>query len=172
MSAVRTHAALMKRWIPYPLLWALLVALWLLLNETLAVGHLILGALVAFGAILGFRALQAPEVTIRSARAALELAWMVLADVVRSNIAVGRIVLHRGTRNQTSDFVHIPLDLRNPAGLAALACIITACPGTAWARYDSTHGVLTMHILDLIDPQAWIDTIKYRYEKRLLEIFR
>ena len=97
---------------------------------------------------------------------------VVFADVVRSNIAVGRIVLHRGTRNQTSDFVNIPLALTNPVGLAALACIITACPGTTWARYDSTANVLTMHILDLVDEQAWIDTIKQRYESRLLEIFR
>ena len=57
-------------------------------------------------------------------------------------------------------------------GLAALACIITACPGTTWARYDSTANVLTMHILDLVDEQAWIETIKQRYERRLLEIFR
>ena len=161
----------MRRWLPYPLLWGALLAMWLVLNETLAAGHLLLGALVAWGAVLGFRVLQAPYGTLRLTRAALELAGRVLADVVRSNIAVGRIVLHRGTRNQTSDFVQIPLELRSPAGLAALACIITACPGTAWARYDSTRGVLTMHILDLVDDAIWTDTIKNRYEKRLLEIF-
>ena len=172
MSAPHIDTALMRRWLRYPLLWALLFALWLLLNETLSAGHIILGGLVAFGATLGFGALQAPRVTIRATRAALELAALVAADVVRSNIAVGRIVLSRGTSERTSDFVHIPLELRNPAGLAALACIITACPGTAWARYDSRRSVLTMHILDLVDRQAWIDTIKHRYETRLLEIFR
>jgi multicomponent K+:H+ antiporter subunit E len=67
--------------------------------------------------------------------------------------------------------VQIPLELRHPAALAALACIITATPGTAWARYDSVRGVLTMHILDLIDDETWIRTIKERYERRLLEIF-
>lgn len=163
---------MMTRWLPYPVLWMLLVALWLLLNGTLSLGQIALGVLIAFAATLGYRALQAPQVTLRASKAALELAAVVFADIVRSNIAVGRIVLHRGTRNQTSDFVHIPLDLENPVGLAALACIITACPGTAWARYDTTGNVLTMHILDLIDEQAWIDTIKNRYESRLLEIFR
>jgi multicomponent K+:H+ antiporter subunit E len=52
-----------------------------------------------------------------------------------------------------------------------LACIITSTPGTAWARYDSARGVLTMHILDLIDEREWVDIIKQRYERRLLEIF-
>ena len=162
---------MMRRWLPYPLIWGLLLAMWLTLNETLAPGQVILGAFVAWGAVLGFRALQAPAVTVRVTRAAFELTCRVVADMVRSNIAVGRIVLHRGTLNQTSDFVQIPLEMRNPAGLAALACIITACPGTAWARYDSTRGVLTMHILDLVDDEIWIDTIKNRYEKRLMEIF-
>lgn len=52
-----------------------------------------------------------------------------------------------------------------------LACIITSTPGTAWARYDSARGVLTIHVLDLIDEQAWLRTIKDRYERRLREIF-
>ena len=162
----------MKRWLPFPVAWALLLAMWLVLNRTLAAGDVILGAAVALAATLGLRALQAPQVVLRRPRAALELAWLVLGDIVRSNIAVGRIVVHPATRNQTSGFLHIPLELRNPVGLAALACIITACPGTAWARYDSTRSVLVMHILDLVDEETWIHTIKDRYERRLLEIFQ
>jgi multicomponent K+:H+ antiporter subunit E len=162
----------MKRWLPFPVLSALFLAMWLALNQTLAPAHVILGALVALGAGLALRVLQAPQVRLRTARAALELPWLVLADIARSNVAVARIVLHPATRNQTSGFVHIPLELRNPVGLAALACIITATPGTAWARYDSTRSVLIMHILDLVDEETWIRTIKGRYEKRLLEIFR
>jgi multicomponent K+:H+ antiporter subunit E len=92
--------------------------------------------------------------------------------VIRSNIAVSRIVIHRGARGQTAGFLEIPLRLRNPAGLAALACIITSTPGTTWAGYDSGSGVLTMHILDLVDEEAWVHTIQDRYERRLMEIFQ
>lgn len=162
----------MKRWLPFPVMWALLLAMWLVLNRTFGAGDAMLGALVALGATLGLHALQVPRVVLRRPRPALELAWLVLADIVRSNVAVARIALHPGTRNQTSGFVHIPLELKHPVGLAALACIITACPGTTWARYDSTRGILVMHILDLVDDETWIRTIKERYERRLLEIFR
>ena len=55
--------------------------------------------------------------------------------------------------------------MRNPVGLAALACIITSTPGTAWAGYDPSSGVLTMHILDLVDDETWVHTIKDRYER-------
>jgi multicomponent K+:H+ antiporter subunit E len=77
----------------------------------------------------------------------------------------------RSKRQRKPGFVEIPLDLRNPYGLAALACIITATPGTLWVGFDQKRGLLTMHILDLIDEKTWVRTIKGRYEQPLLEIF-
>ena len=67
--------------------------------------------------------------------------------------------------------MNIPLDLRNPYGLAALACIITSTPGTLWVDFDAAKGMLMIHVLDLIDENEWIQTIKGRYERLLLEIF-
>jgi multicomponent K+:H+ antiporter subunit E len=161
----------MKRWLPFPFFWALLLALWLVLYETLAAGHLILGGLVALGGVWGLRALQEPAVRLRRPRVAIELAWLVFLDIVRSNAAVARIALHPGVREGTAGFIEIPLRLRNPVGLAALACIITSTPGTAWGGYESASGVLTMHVLDLVDRETWIMTIRSRYEPRLMEIF-
>jgi multicomponent K+:H+ antiporter subunit E len=158
--------------LPFPLTWLALVAMWLLLNGTLALAHVILGMLVALAAVFGLRALQAPAERARAPIAALQLAGLVLVDVVRSNVAVAAIVMHRRTRERNAGFVEIPLELRDPGGLAVLACIVTATPGTSWAGYDSHSGVLTMHILDLLDDEAWVTTIKERYERRLLEIFR
>jgi multicomponent K+:H+ antiporter subunit E len=158
--------------LPFPVLWLLLAAMWLALYGTLAPAHIILAAIVALGAIGLYRALQAPQVSLRRPGTALALIGLVLIDIVRSNISVARIVLDPKTRGRTAGFVEIPLDLSNPVGLAALACIITATPGTAWSGYNSTSGVLTMHILDLVDDETWVRTIKDRYERRLMEIFR
>ncbi|MFO1363374.1 MAG: Na+/H+ antiporter subunit E [Burkholderiales bacterium] len=161
----------MKRLLPFPLLSLALLATWLLLNQTLAAGHVLLGAVIAVGGGLALALLQPPGPMVRRPAAIAALAWLVLVDIVRSNVAGARIVINPGHRRQTSGFLDIPLELRDPAGLAVLACIITATPGTAWARYDSAQSVLTMHILDLVDEDTWIRTIKDRYERRLLEIF-
>lgn len=160
-----------RRLLPFPLLALLLLAMWLLLNETLAIGHVLIGAGFALLATLAYRRLQDPVASARRLRVAMQLLGVVVWDVVRSNIAVARIVLRFGARDSSAGFLDIPLALRNPAGLAALACIITATPGTAWAGYDSARGMLTLHILDLVDEAAWIETIKRRYERRLREIF-
>jgi multicomponent K+:H+ antiporter subunit E len=153
------------------LLWLALVAMWLVLNGTLSLADLMLGALAALGGVLGLARLQPASTRLRRPRAAATLAGVVLLDIVRSNVAVTTIVLLRGTRRSTAGFVDIPLDIRHPAALAALACIITSTPGTAWAGYDSRSNVLTMHVLDLVDDAAWVRTIKERYERRLMEIF-
>jgi len=90
---------------------------------------------------------------------------------VRSNIAVARIVLSPATRQRVAGFLSMPLELRHPGGLAVMACIITATPGTSWARHDAARNIVTIHVLDLVDEEEWIRTFKQRYERRLQEIF-
>ena len=161
----------MTRLLPFPLMTAGLLVLWLLLNQTLSPGHIVLGSIMALAGGWAMAALQPPKGRIGRPGAILRLSALVLSDIVRSNIAVGRIVLGLGGRERTSGFVHIPLDLRDPYGLAALACIITSTPGTLWVGLDASNGILTIHVLDLIDESEWVRTIKGRYERLLLEIF-
>lgn len=153
------------------LLWLALIAMWLVLNGSLSLADLALGALTALAGVLGLARLQPASTRLRRPRAAAMLAGVVLRDIVRSNVAVATIVLRRGARGRTAGFVNIPLEIRQPTALAALACIITSTPGTAWAGYDSRSNILTMHVLDLVDDAAWVRTIKERYERRLMEIF-
>jgi len=161
----------MRNWRSYSLSLLLLTLMWLLLNGTIAPGHWLLGVLIAGGAVAGYAALRPPLTPVRRFGIALELSFLVLSDLVRSNFDVARIVIRAQARTPTAGFLDIPLELRSVAGLAALACIITSTPGTAWAGYDSRRRVLRIHILDLIDEQAWVAIIKERYERRLLEIF-
>ena len=156
---------------PFPLLWLALGAMWLVLNSTVAPGQVIVGMVVALGAVLGLRRLQVPSRRARRPIAALGLACIVLLDIARSNVAVAAIVLRGRKRGHHAGFVDIPLELRHPSGLAVLACIITATPGTSWAGYDSRSGVLTMHVLDLVDDEDFVRAIQGRYERPLMEVF-
>jgi len=153
-------------------LFLALLALWLVLNESFAAGHWLLGAVLALGGVAVYSRLQPAANRIRNRPlAAVQLLGLVLADIVRSNIAVARIVLGLGAGKRTAGFLSLPLELRHPGGLAVVACIITATPGTSWVRYDRAAGVVTIHVLDLVDEQAWVRLFKERYERRLLEIF-
>jgi multicomponent K+:H+ antiporter subunit E len=154
-----------------PLMWVALVVLWLVLNDTSRPADVVVGALVALGGVLALARLQPDRTRVRRPLVAVKLAGTVLLDIVRSNLAVAAIVLRPGTAGRVAGFVDIPLDTREPAALAALACIITATPGTAWAKYDSEANVVTIHVLDLVDGPAVARTIKARYEAKLREVF-
>ena len=161
----------MIRLLPFPIVSASLLILWLLLNQAISPGHILLGGAVALIGGWALAALEPPKAHPKRLVAILRLAALVLADIVRSNIAVGRIILGLESRQWSSGFVKIPLDLRDSYGLAVLACIITSTPGTVWVDFNEESGALTIHVLDLIDEAVWARTIKGRYERLLLEIF-
>ncbi len=161
----------MTRLLPFPIVSFCLLVLWLLLNQAVSFGHVLLGCLVALVGGWILTALELPPVRIRRPGVILRLVALVTIDIVRSNLAVGRIVLGLGRRQRRSGFVEIPLDMRDPYALASLACIITSTPGTLWVNFDAQRGVLTIHVLDLVDDEEWVRTIKDRYERHLLEIF-
>lgn len=161
----------MSRWLPFPLLSFGLLVLWLMLNQTLAPAHLLLGSAVAVAGGLTLAKLNLPPTRTRRPKAIIILMAKVFKDIVRSNVAVARIIMVPRTRGAVSGFVHIPLQMRSPYGLAILGGIITAAPGTCWVDYDSDTGMLIIHVLDLVDESVWVDIIKTRYEQLLMEIF-
>lgn len=162
----------MRRWLPYPLLAAALLAMWLLLNQSVSPGVVVLGLVLVLGAVWILTALDPPTTRFRRPGAALKLALVVFVEIVRSNNAVAWIILGNPKRNHRSGFVRIPLDTHNPYSQALLACIITATPGTIWVEYDSADNSMLLHVLDLIDEDQWVRIVKERYEKRLMEIFK
>ena len=162
----------MKRWLPYPAMTAFIAVVWLLLNQSLAAGHILVG--VGLGVVLSrfMRRLELPPLKMRRLHVLLILAARVAGDVVRSNIAVLGIILSGKRRQVRSGFVRVPLVLTNGYGLAVLACIITSTPGTIWMSYEAKERVLLIHVFDLVDEEVWIRTIRDRYETPLREVFQ
>lgn len=162
---------MIRKYLNFIFLPLLLLFLWLLLNG-LSWGQFALGlvfALLLSLAAIPFRPLRA---TMHHPFLAIRLCWHVAVDIVKSNYEVGYIVLFTKKAQPTPGFLDIPLTIRDPHGLAALACIITYTPGTVWAGYDEAQNLLTLHILDLKDEQFWLNTIQKRYQRPLIDIFK
>lgn len=155
--------------LPYPLLSVSLLVMWLLLNG-ISPGQIVLGSAIAFAVGKVTAALQPAKPRFKRWYLLPKLVMIVLADIWRSNIAVAQLILRKDQSRRVSGFVIVPLELRDPLGLAILACIVTSTPGTAWVEYDSTSSKLLLHVFDLVDEAHWIDLIKGRYEHLLLEI--
>lgn len=161
----------MTRLVPHPLLSAALLLMWLLLNS-FSIGHLILGTVVALVAGWAMGAVEPERLRLRRPLKMIELFLVVGWDIIRSNVAVVRLILTRDRHGQRrSGFVRIHLDLHSTAALAVLSLIVTATPGTAWLEYDPDSGVLLLHVFDHLDDDDWQDLIGTRYERLLKEIF-
>ena len=159
----------MKRLVPFPLLALALLAMWILLTG-FSPGHVLLGALVALIVSRTMLSLKVKPPRVRVGWAMVRLAAIVLADIVRSNIAVARVILSNPP-NRHSDFIEMPTELRSPYALATLAVILTATPGSLWVQHDANRHVILIHILDLVDEAEWTGQIRERYERLLMEIF-
>jgi multicomponent K+:H+ antiporter subunit E len=151
---------------------ATLLALWLLLNQSLSFGHVLLGLVLSIGVAWASSVLRPLQPKLRRAYLGGVLLAYVLRDIVRSNFGVALIVLGlvRG-RQVHAGFVKVPLTLKDPHGLAVLAGIITSTPGTVWVDHDLETGTLTLHVLDLRDENAWIAWVHEPYERLLRGIF-
>jgi multicomponent K+:H+ antiporter subunit E len=162
---------LARRILPHPLLSALLLACWLWLNNTVAPGHVVLGAVLAVGIPFFTRRFWPEPLVLRRPLRVVEYAVLVLYDVVVANLEVAALIL--GPRSRFAPaFVRVPLDLRTDFAATVLASTVTLTPGTVSVGLeDGPQGrVLVVHALRCLDPQALVRSIKDRYERRLREI--
>lgn len=160
-----------RRIVPTPLLSLALLALWLVLNRSLGAGHVLLGLLLGLAIPVLTAGLRPRRVRIRRPATIARLALAVTADALHSNYAVARRLLTPSAHARPAGFVHVPLDLRDPNGLAVLAMIVCVTPGTAWAELSLDRSVLLLHMLELGDTAVVVRQIKQRYERPLMRIF-
>lgn len=161
----------MSRWLPSPILSAALLIMWVLLNQSISAGQLLIGAILAIAAPILTRPLRPFTVVVRKPRVIVRLVTYSLIEIIRSSFNVSRIILFTRNEGLNSQFIRIPLDLRDPYGLAVLSCIINSTPGTVWVEIMPDSNDLALHVFDLHDAQWWVDMIKSRYERPLIEIF-
>jgi multicomponent K+:H+ antiporter subunit E len=156
--------------VPAPLISAALLATWLLLNGSLSAGHIVLGVALAIVIPWFSERLRPDRARLKRPAVALRLAAVVAKDIVLSNIEVARRILGPESAIRPR-FVWVPLDIRDPHGIVALAGIVTLTPGTLSSdlRDDRLH--LLVHAFNVGDEAALIAEIKTRYEAPLMEIF-
>ena len=161
----------MKRLLPTPMLSVALFVMWLLLNQSLSAGHLLLALVFAVAIPLLTAGLRPLPVRIRRPGVILRLMLTVAADTTQSNIAVIRLLLAPGTPRHPAGFVHVPLKVRDPNALAVLATIVCITPGTVWAELSLDRSILLLHVLEVQDAAAITAHVQQRYERPLMEIF-
>jgi multicomponent K+:H+ antiporter subunit E len=161
-----------RRLLPHPLLSLLLLVCWLWLNNTLAAGHVLVGAALGVGIPYVTRRFWTEPLQIRHPLRVIEYMVVVIYDVIVANLQVALIIVGPLSRLRPA-IVRVPLDLRTDFAVVALASTVTLTPGTVSVEIEDDGAgrrVLLVHALRCLDPDALARTIKQRYERRLKEI--
>ena len=105
----------------------------------------------------------------RRLRGAVSLFGTYVRDLVTASLAVARIVLTPGARNQPA-IVAIPVDARTEWGVALFAYLVSATPGSTCLHVADDRRTIYVHFLDAPDTQARAAGMKALYERRILDI--
>lgn len=160
----------MRAFLPAPLMSAAILATWLLLNDSLAPGQVLLAAALGWGLPLALVPWRERAPRVRRPLAVARLLGVVLRDIVVCNVQVARQVLGP-ERSIRPGFLRLPLSLTDEHAITVLATIITMTPGTLTCDVAADRSHLLLHALDLRDEAGLIADLKARYEAPLAEIF-
>jgi multicomponent K+:H+ antiporter subunit E len=159
-----------KRWLPSLPLSVTVFCFWLLMNDEISVGQVVMALVLAL-LIPPFAArLDREFARIGRLRSVPRMLGVLLLDIVQANVTVALQVLGP-ERKITPGFIWVPLDIGNIHGIAALTSIITLTPGTVSSALSDDRRHLLVHVLNLEDADEVIRQIKTRYEAPLMEIF-
>lgn len=156
--------------LPQPLFSLVLWLVWLLLANSVAPGHLLLGGLLALGLPLFSVRFWPDRPRLRHPLKLLRYLAVLLFDILVANLVVARLILGPVKRLRPA-FVRLPLDLDNGFALVILTHTISLTPGTVSVKLSPDRRTLLIHALDVADRAGLIVRIKERYEKPLQEIF-
>lgn len=161
--------AFLDRWFPHPLMTLTLIGTWLLMNDTLAAGHVVLAVVLGIGIPRMTRRFWPDRLPVRRPFTALRFLFVVLWDIVIANFNVARLILGSPDALRPG-FVRVPLDVTNDFAITLLASVISLTPGTVSSDLDARRRFLLVHVLDVDDEDALVADIKARYEAPIAEI--
>lgn len=161
---------MLKKLFPHPFLMLVLWATWLLLNNTLSAGHIVLGFVLATLIPWLTSSFWPEKICLQKPFTLIKFIAVVLWDILVANFTVAKLILGKNDDLHPS-FICIDLDITSPIGISLLANTISLTPGTVSCDLSADKRQLLVHGLHVEDIEATINEIKQRYEKPLMEVF-
>lgn len=155
---------------PHPILTLILWIIWLLLNNTVAAGHIVLGLLIAILIPFLTSGFWPEKVRMHTPFTLFKFLATVLWDILIANMMVAKLILGRNDDLKPAFFI-VDLDIETPLGISLLANTISLTPGTVSCDLSADGRRLLVHALHVEDIPGAIQHIKQRYEAPLKKVF-
>ncbi len=161
---------MIRQLLPHPWLTPAFACIWLLLNNTLAAGHVLLGLVLGWLIPVLTPGFWPEPLQFHRPMTLMKLAWVFLWDILVANLNVAQVILGSQEKIKSGFFV-VPLDIKKELTISLLAHTISLTPGTLSVELGQDKSCLIVHALDMANPLDLIEEIKSRYEAPLKRVF-
>ncbi|MBJ7539275.1 Na+/H+ antiporter subunit E [Marinomonas transparens] len=155
---------------PMPFHSLLLFVVWLLLNNSISAGHIVLAVFFAITIPLIVTSMRDEHPRILKPWLAIRYVFMVMKDIVIANIEVALLIVGP-IKKLKPGFVAVPINIDSELGITILASTVSLTPGTVSAEVSKDKAWLYIHALHLDNEEELVESIKSRYEAPIKEIF-
>ena len=155
---------------PMPFHSLLLFVVWLLLNNSISAGHIVLATFFAITIPWLVTGMRDEHPKILKPWLAIRYVLMVMKDILTANVEVALLIVGP-VKTLKPGFVAIPIEVDSDLGITILASTVSLTPGTVSAEVSKDRAWLYVHFLHLENEAELIESVKQRYERPIKEIF-
>lgn len=155
---------------PMPFHSLLLFVVWLLLNNSISAGHIVLASFFAITIPWLVTGMRDEHPKILKPWLAIRYVLMVMKDILTANVEVALLIVGP-VKKLKPGFVAIPIEVDSDLGITILASTVSLTPGTVSAEVSKDRAWLYVHSLHLENEAELIESVKQRYERPIKEIF-
>jgi len=160
----------LRRIFPHPLLSFVLWVIWLLLNNTVAMGHVVLGGLLAIFIPWMTSSFWPEKIALKHPWLLIKYILVVVFEIMIANVVVAKLILGRSNKLNPG-FIQYQLQLESPVGIGLLANTISLTPGTVSCDLSADRRFLLIHSLHIDDVATIKADIHRKFERPLKDIF-
>jgi len=148
-----------------------LAFLWMFLSSNYSLSRLIIGYLLGLLVIIALRKFFKTRLYVDRVWAVIKLTVLFIKELILANITVLKLVIKPKLEMQPAFFKY-DTTLTEEWEITLLSSLITLTPGTVVVHVSDDSKSLFIHVIDSQDIDETIDSIKYSFEKAILEVSR
>ncbi|MHB0959497.1 MAG: Na+/H+ antiporter subunit E [Pirellulaceae bacterium] len=148
-----------------------LALVWALAVGEVSLMNLIIGGALAYACLWLAQPAIGPSKYFYRVPRAVRFVLFFLWQVILANIRVAHEVL-TPKYHMRPGIIGIPLDAKSDLEITLLANLITLTPGSVSLDVSQDRKVLYVHSMFVVDIESFRNSIKFGFERRLLELMR
>ncbi|MHB8954304.1 MAG: Na+/H+ antiporter subunit E [Pirellulaceae bacterium] len=148
-----------------------LAVVWALAVGEVSLMNLIIGGALAYACLWLAQPAIGPSKYFYRVPRAVRFVLFFLWQVILANIRVAHEVL-TPKYHMRPGIIGIPLDAKSDLEITLLANLITLTPGSVSLDVSQDRKVLYVHSMFVVDIESFRNSIKFGFERRLLELMR